>query len=374
MSGKENRHPKVSIIVPIYNAQSTISSLIESVQSQEEQSWELLLVNDGSIDESGLICDEASKADARIITIHQKNQGVSAARNAGLDHATAEWITFVDSDDMLTDTFLSSMLNAAESGQNVDLVYGSYAIVEGGKTSISLYNNMLYTESGGVRNALLSTKIMHRCSPWAKLFKRSIIEANHLRFDMKLPISEDRLFVYGYFPYVKCIATTATVGYIYGSFSATSLKHKKHHESVLVHRQKVMTEALKKVYAAFSINPSEEYVMWNHLMRILVETMECVYIHHGCCKRTENLQNKILLDCFPKDLGQQALQNASWKRMFDSNVMLQFLVAGKFSKFNRKLWLRDTNLAVRRFAHRLLKKKSIQGSFNSAISYINKVK
>lgn len=215
---------------------------------------------------------------------------------------------------------------------------------------------------------------MHRCSPWAKLFKRSIIEANHLRFDMELPISEDRLFVYGYFPYVKCIATTATVGYIYGSFSATSLKHKKHHESVLVHRQKAMTEALKKVYTAFSINPSEEYVMWNHLMRILVETMECVYTHYGCGKQTENIQNKILIDCLPTDFCQQALQNASWKKMYESNVMLQLLLAGKFSKFNRKLWLRDTNLAVRRFTHRLLKKKSIQGSFNSAISYINKVK
>lgn len=319
--------PKVSIIVPVYNAQDTISSLIDSVLSQEEQSWELLLVDDGSKDETPRLCDEASSRDARIKIVHQQNQGVSAARNRGLRLAKGEWITFVDADDMLTDSFLLSLLQAAERSHEIDLAYCSYAIVETGKTKICLNHSCTYILSlGGIKNALLKTQIMYRCSPWAKLFRRNIIEEHNLFFDTHLAISEDRLFLYKYLPYVRGIATTATLGYIYGSFSSTSLKHKKQEVDVLVHRQKAMTEGLQKVYQTFSLNPQEEHVMWSHLMRILVETMECVYYHNGCGKRTEEIQAQIFRECFPYDMYLLALQNKVWKKRFDGDIMLQLVI------------------------------------------------
>ena len=368
----DKMNPKVSIVVPVYNAQDTISSLIKSVLSQEEQSWELLLVDDGSKDDTPRLCDEASSRDARVKTIHQKNQGVSAARNRGLQSAQGNWITFVDADDLLTDSFLSSLVRAAEQSQEIDLAYCSYAIVENGRTTISLNHSCTYILSlGGVNNAFLNTKILYRCSPWAKLFRRSIIEEHNLFFDTNLSISEDRLFLYNYLPYVRGIATSATMGYIYGSFSSTSLKHKKHQTDVLVHRQKAMTEGLRKVYQTFSLNPQEEQVMWSHLMRILVETMECVYYHNGCGKRTEAIQTQIFRACFPEDMYLLALQNKVWKKKYDGDTMLQLVIQGKFHEYNSKLWWRDLNLSIRQVAHKLLRKKSPQGSYQTAISLIN---
>ena len=89
----------ISIIVPIYNAGKTLHRRIDSILSQTYTSWELLLIDDGSTDTSGPICDEYAARDARVRVFHKENGGVSSARNVGLDNARGEWITFVDADD-----------------------------------------------------------------------------------------------------------------------------------------------------------------------------------------------------------------------------------------------------------------------------------
>ena len=91
--------PKISIIVPVYNAEQWLERCIESIVAQTYADWELLLVDDGSNDRSGDICDRYAASDPRIQAFHKPNGGVSSARNLGLDHAQGEWITFVDSDD-----------------------------------------------------------------------------------------------------------------------------------------------------------------------------------------------------------------------------------------------------------------------------------
>ena len=90
---------KVSIVTPVYNAEAFLRKTIESVIKQTYSNFELLLVDDGSTDESGLIVDEYSKKDKRIVAIHQNNSGVSSARNTALKNATGEWVCFLDSDD-----------------------------------------------------------------------------------------------------------------------------------------------------------------------------------------------------------------------------------------------------------------------------------
>lgn len=93
--------PVISIIVPVYNVEKYLSQCIDSILAQAFIDFELLLVDDGSTDGSGRICDEYANKDARIQVFHKKNGGVSSARNIGLEHAQGEWITFVDSDDWL---------------------------------------------------------------------------------------------------------------------------------------------------------------------------------------------------------------------------------------------------------------------------------
>ncbi len=98
--------PLISIIVPVYNAEKTLNRCVDSILQQTFTDWELLLINDGSKDLSGEICDQYGAKDKRIRVFHKENGGVSSARNVGLDNAKGEWITFVDSDDLFMIIYL----------------------------------------------------------------------------------------------------------------------------------------------------------------------------------------------------------------------------------------------------------------------------
>lgn len=112
-----------SVIVPVYNVEIVLERCIVSILGQTIQNFELILVDDGSTDQSGIICDQYQQKDARIKIIHQKNSGVSCARNSGLKIATGKYITFVDSDDYIDTTYLEN-LNASSA----DFVIGGFEI------------------------------------------------------------------------------------------------------------------------------------------------------------------------------------------------------------------------------------------------------
>lgn len=102
--------PQISVIVPVYNAERYLHRCVDSILSQTFSNFELLLINDGSKDSSGAICDEYAAKDPRVRVFHKENGGVSSARNLGLDNACGEWIAFVDSDDWISENYLESML------------------------------------------------------------------------------------------------------------------------------------------------------------------------------------------------------------------------------------------------------------------------
>lgn len=126
--------PTISIIVPVYNVENYIHRCIDSILTQTYRDFELILVDDGSPDNCGAICDEYSAKDGRIVVIHQKNGGLSAARNAGIDwvfaNSDSEWLTFVDSDDWIHPEYLERLLSAAISN-NVGLSICAYSRTEG---------------------------------------------------------------------------------------------------------------------------------------------------------------------------------------------------------------------------------------------------
>lgn len=114
--------PKVSVIVPIYNNDKYLPKCIDSILSQTFTDFELLLIDDGSDDKSGLICDQYASIDARVRVFHKENGGVSSARNLGLESAMGEWVTFVDSDDWIEHSMYDKMLDKAIH-ENADIVY-----------------------------------------------------------------------------------------------------------------------------------------------------------------------------------------------------------------------------------------------------------
>lgn len=205
--------PKVSIIVPVYKVEQYIEKCIQSILGQSYRNFELILIDDGSPDSSGSICDRYAAEDSRVRVVHKQNEGVSVARNTGLDIATGDYITFIDSDDYVSEYYLKHLLTAIVSG-NVDLVVEGYMRVYADRADILTYPqikcvpqqySLLFSECGLQKN----------CSPWGKLFRRSVIVAHGLRFTPKVHLGEDIIFVLNYISYTKGIAVINETDYYY---------------------------------------------------------------------------------------------------------------------------------------------------------------
>lgn len=185
--------PKISVIVPIYNAENNIKRCIESVLNQDYFDFELLLIDDGSKDESLTIIQDYAQMDSRIKVISQKNQGVSCARNTGINLAIGDYITFLDSDDQYQPNYLSRMLEAINK-TNADLVISGYKRIPNGEEitqATRIYNTVSEIEKDYV--FLRETGLLN--VPWNKLFRRSLITKPFLS---NVSLGEDLLFVYDY--------------------------------------------------------------------------------------------------------------------------------------------------------------------------------
>lgn len=211
--------PKISIIVPVYNVERYIGRCVESIISQTFKDWELILVDDGSPDGSGSLCDEYAIKDSRIKVFHKKNEGVSSARNFGIRNASGEWITFVDSDDWIEENFLMDLLpeNFGE------LSMQGYKIFRGDKFIENHIFNYSCSTSDILKVFLESEKANIINSPVSKLFRTNIILDNSLFFDLSISYGEDHLFVLEYLKYVKLIHVSEKDGYVYNQGDYESL-------------------------------------------------------------------------------------------------------------------------------------------------------
>lgn len=200
------KSPTFSIIVPVYDVESYLDTCIKSVLNQTYQDFELILVDDGSKDSSGRICDEYAHKDARIQVIHKPNAGVSAARNAGLDIAKGRYICFVDSDDWIDSRYLQVVL---ESIGNFDILFiGSVWHYEDGSLRSLCMQTAEYRE--GIGDAIFhlldnEIGINYFGFTWNKVFRKDIIAQFHIRFVEGLAISEDEVFTLAYSNHIKTL-------------------------------------------------------------------------------------------------------------------------------------------------------------------------
>ena len=185
----------ISVIVPVYNCEKYIHRCIDSILSQSFTDFELLLINDGSTDSSGVICDEYSQKDNRVRVFHKTNGGVSSARNLGLDESRGEYVTFVDSDDYILEDFFSLAYKL-----NTDLFVGSF-VYNGEIVSLDEFDSDNLLEDTSLIEYFIRS--MHIHSVWGKFFKLLSITNNNLRFDETLITCEDTLFMFNYLNHVK---------------------------------------------------------------------------------------------------------------------------------------------------------------------------
>ena len=204
--------PKVSVIVPVYNAEKTLHRCIDSILSQTFTDFELILINDGSTDNSGKICDDYAQKDSRIIVIHKDNGGVSATRNKGLDIAQGEWITFVDSDDYISETYLSDFPKNSENELEI-----CGLISFSGQSFISSQSHIRYVEKDVVNFYEDLFKYRANTSVWAKIIKRSIIIENNIKFDVNMTLAEDTMFIINLLNHTNNIQIINNTNYYYNS-------------------------------------------------------------------------------------------------------------------------------------------------------------
>lgn len=185
----DDKMPKISIIIPVYNKGKYVRKAIESILSQTFTDWELIIVDDGSTDSSYSICLEYTN-DKRVKVYHMKNGGVSRARNKGLDYAQGEYVTFIDSDDYISEDYLEK------------LYHPGYEMIIGGLTKVNYKGEVMTTvlpslcgEKKITEMAVdfykeqIHTGIYGFVS--SKLIRRNVIEEKHLRFDERIKLAED---------------------------------------------------------------------------------------------------------------------------------------------------------------------------------------
>lgn len=170
----------LSIIVPIYNSKKYLEECIDSILQQSYKDFELILVDDGSSDGSGELCDEYAKKDSRILVIHKENKGQSSARNVGIDMAKGEYITFVDSDDTIEENTYLLNINLLDSMPDVYIIQFPCINKYGSKHPEPKYkHNILLTGSEILYQAWLQKKVISNYV-WNKIFRRHIFQ--HKRF------------------------------------------------------------------------------------------------------------------------------------------------------------------------------------------------
>lgn len=206
----------VSIVVPVYNVEDYLGLCLRSLQGQRWRNIEVWLVDDGSSDGSGKLCDDMAAADGRFHVIHKANSGVSDARNIALTRCTGKYIQFVDGDDYLPPDATQSLVRAAEAN-GADLVIAHFYRVSGAHQARQghIKGEKLFTRREFAEEMMKAPANFYYGVLWNKLYRRSIVEANRLRCEKDLNWCEDFLFNLEYIKYCRLIAATPRPVYYY---------------------------------------------------------------------------------------------------------------------------------------------------------------
>lgn len=275
-------NPLISVIIPIYMAENFLHRCVDSVINQTYKNLEIILINDGSKDKSGIICDEYAKKDTRIKVIHQENQGVSAARNKGLDIAKGEFIYFLDSDDYISLNALEKLINVQKE-ENYNIVASGHYSVHGNKYIVKSKNwEKKSTDFEIIRKKILLNKYPNFCA--GKLFRKKLW--NNLRFPIGI-ISEDMYACARFFMIAKSACVISDPLYFYTAENVNSLANGANISSLVNSKygnffawkdrenlaQKYMTSFLKICRNSVTINAVRALIMNYHTH--IIEQKKC---------------------------------------------------------------------------------------------------
>lgn len=289
--------PKVSIIIPVYNAELFIRECLDSIRLQTFVDWECLLIDDGSIDKSGKICDEYAQDDFRFKVFHIQNSGVSEARNVGLKNMSGEWVTFVDSDDALAENTVDECVKLAETN-SLDLL----------QFSLAKNKEFLNKSDGKKTDVLNSREFVHSkkmliCAGGG-FYRTSIIKNNNLLFKSHMKLAEDQLFVYAFINKAK--------------------KFQKYDKCLYWYRENLnsATHKLKSGDLIYSLKTLTAFKKSNQLFEVYIDRINVYFLISIIYNNDINL-------CLTKNLIREA--NLSNTRMIDRGLPFLFYLVSKIN-------------------------------------------
>ncbi|MGG0237744.1 glycosyltransferase [Bacillus rhizoplanae] len=269
----------ISVVVPIYNVEKWLSRCIENILNTPFINIELILVNDGSPDKCGEICEEYVKKDSRIRVIHKENGGLSSARNAGIELASGKYIVFIDPDDEINKNYFTKLYRIAEDN-NCDAVVCGYKTVP--NSNIIIPNFKLNTVMNG-REFVLSSSNIHSnndlCFVWRYMYNLSIIKDKNIRFNEQVFIGEDVIFNLEFLLESKRAYAISESLYLYTVNNPNSLMripYKPKLESSLLLQYKIRKDLSQK----FNLLNSEHYkkdmanYYINNIYRLMIDNLK----------------------------------------------------------------------------------------------------
>lgn len=329
--------PKISVIVPVYNVEKYIRRCIDSILLQAYTNFELLLVNDGSTDNSGKICDEYAKIDQRIKVFHKQNGGVSSARNLGLDKAIGEWIAFVDSDDYITKSYLENLIKEVKS--NDCIVISNYHHCN--KPPMMQLENINLSRENMVRY-FFDYHIFNLSVPYSKLFNSHIINQNKIRYPLGIHMGEDGIFMA---QYLNCISSAIIINTLDYNVNETegSLSSKYYSFNSEWECYKTWKKELLSFINRFgNIYPDPLKIVWeNRISETFNRCLQCTYKNRNKLPLKEQisyLKNIPEIDYneYNKYFIPKTLKKKILKVLIKNKMFVLYLLIGKLSTHKGK--------------------------------------
>lgn len=312
---------KISVIIPVYNVEQYLEKCLDSILNQTYKNIEIILVNDGSIDKSGLICDEYSRKYNNIKVFHKENGGVSSARNLGIDNATGQYLAFIDPDDYI-DANMYEILVEKIVETNSDIAMCSFVYVKENENIVEDNSDeiIIFDKEEVLSRYFNRVKPFNASFLWNKLFKRELFEKD--RLDVELKIQEDTEVLLRIFDKVNSVVYIASPLYLYLIRNGAATEGK-------ISKGKLTTDiSLFKIYKyteenlpKYKSNALANYVMY--YFNIIVEIIKN-YEEYG-------EYYGILVKRFRKNYI---------RLLLDKNIMIKYKIHGALILLNKKLYKR----------------------------------
>ncbi len=219
--------PIFSVIIPVFNAENTLSRCVNSILNQSIKGFEIILINDGSTDNSAILCDNFMRDCQQVKVFHKENGGVSSARNLGISSALGEWIIFVDSDDYVESTYLENFINHRFNIDDDELVIQGVIYDSQNNYRKHTFENSVFSRDEIVK-CITNNNLLTFGAPYCKLYNSRIIKENALKFPEHYCYGEDTIFFLNYIKYVKQIRLLSSCNYHYMESGSDSLSRKSH--------------------------------------------------------------------------------------------------------------------------------------------------